>query len=88
MSACFMLYIFMKYLITIKAWCVQMNANIVDAINPQGLGKLLQQARKQQGFTQADSAAAIGGSRTTMTAIEAGQRQIKSSELIKLAGSL
>lgn len=62
-----------------------MSDNILDSVNLQELGELLQQARKQQGFTQADAAAVIGVSRTTITAIEAGQRQIKSSELIKLA---
>lgn len=62
-----------------------MSDNILDIVNLQKLGELLQQARKQQGFTQADAAAIIDVSRTTMTAIEKGQRQIKSSELIKLA---
>lgn len=62
-----------------------MSDNILNSVDIQKLGELLQRARKQQGFTQADAAAVIGVSRTTMTAIEAGQRQIKSGELIKLA---
>ncbi len=59
-----------------------------DALNNvdlQQLGARLQKARKRQRLTQADAAKILDLSRTTMTAIEKGERKIKSSELIKLA---
>ena len=62
-----------------------MENNIFDDINLEALGSLLQQTRKQQGITQATAAKFLGVSRTTITAIEAGQRQLKASELIRLA---
>ena len=49
------------------------------------LGERLQKARKRQGLTQADAAQVLGLSRTTMTAIEKGERKIKPSELLQLA---
>lgn len=62
-----------------------MNEKILDQIDPQQLGTLLKQARKRQKFTQSDAARVLGVSRTTITAIEGGQRAIKAGELIKLA---
>jgi Zn-dependent peptidase ImmA (M78 family)/DNA-binding XRE family transcriptional regulator len=59
--------------------------NILDNIDMQRLGELLQQARKQRGMTQADAAKIIDAARTTMTAIEKGERRLKPTELIKLA---
>lgn len=59
--------------------------NILDTIDLHQLGKRLQQARKKQGLTQADAAKIIGVARTTVTAIEKGDRQIQGSELIKLS---
>ena len=51
------------------------------------LGIELQAARKQAGLTQEQAALIIGVARTTMTAIESGERRIKEGELIKLAGA-
>lgn len=59
--------------------------NILDKINLNDLGNLLQQARKQCGMTQAEAAKIIDVARTTLIAIEKGQRRLKSSELVKLA---
>jgi len=62
-----------------------MNTSFLDTIDPQRMGAKLQQARKSKGMTQADAAQVIDVSRTTMTAIENGERCIKPEELIKLA---
>jgi Zn-dependent peptidase ImmA (M78 family)/DNA-binding XRE family transcriptional regulator len=60
-------------------------ANILDSIDPRRLGDLLQQARKKMGMTQADAARVIDAARTTLVAIEKGERRLKSNELIQLA---
>ena len=62
-----------------------MSEHILDAIDLRDLGKRLQLARKRQGLTQADAARIIGVARTTVTAVEKGDRRIKASELMKLA---
>jgi Zn-dependent peptidase ImmA (M78 family)/transcriptional regulator with XRE-family HTH domain len=59
--------------------------NILATIDLQELGRRLQRARKQKGLTQLAAAAAINTARTTITAIEKGERRIKADELIKLA---
>lgn len=62
-----------------------MDFNVLDNISVKALGKKLQQARKQKGLTQQDVAELIDAARTTITAIEKGERRIKADELIKLA---
>ncbi|MEH2419260.1 XRE family transcriptional regulator [Nostoc sp.] len=62
-----------------------MTTNILDNIDLRTLGELLEQARKKCSMTQADAAKVIDVSRTTMVAIEKGERRIKSTELVKLA---
>lgn len=62
-----------------------MDFNILDTMDLQVLGTRLQQARKQKGLTQLDAAALINAARTTITAIEKGERRIKADELIRLA---
>lgn len=62
-----------------------MATNILDNIDLRQLGELLQQARKKSGMTQADAAKVIDAARTTIVAIEKGERRLKSNELIKLA---
>ncbi len=62
-----------------------MDFNILDTINLQELGERLQQARKQKRLTQLDAAELIHSARTTITAIEKGERRIKADELIRLA---
>jgi Zn-dependent peptidase ImmA (M78 family)/DNA-binding XRE family transcriptional regulator len=59
--------------------------NILESIDPQKLGDLLQQARKKMGMTQADAAKVINAARTTLVAIEKGERRLKANELIQLA---
>lgn len=62
-----------------------MDTNILETIDVHQLGIELQKARKQRGMTQEESAKLIGVARTTITAIEKGERQIRSTELVKLA---
>ncbi len=62
-----------------------MNTNILDTIDMRELGKELQQARTKRGLTQEDAATIIDVARTTIIAIEKGDRRIKAEELIKLA---
>lgn len=62
-----------------------MNTNILENIDLQNLGEMLQKSRKQCGMTQSDAAKVIDAARTTLVAIEKGDRRLKSSELIKLA---
>lgn len=62
-----------------------MTTNILDNVDLHRLGELLQQARKKCSMTQADAAKVINAARTTIVAIEKGERRLKPSELIKLA---
>jgi Zn-dependent peptidase ImmA (M78 family)/DNA-binding XRE family transcriptional regulator len=62
-----------------------MAANILDNIDLRNLGASLQQARKKCSMTQADAAAVIDAARTTIVAIEKGERRLKPKELIGLA---
>jgi len=50
-------------------------------------GQKLQRARKRQGITQAAAAESIGVARTTITAIEKGDRRIKAAELLALSNA-
>ncbi len=62
-----------------------MDYSVLDTIDMKTLGRELQQARIRKGFTQEEAAKLIDVARTTMTAIEKGERRIKAGELIKLA---
>jgi len=62
-----------------------MAANILDTIDARELGKELKYAREQRGLKQAEAAELINVARTTLTAIEKGERKIKVDELIELA---
>ncbi|MGB3512743.1 MAG: XRE family transcriptional regulator [Microcoleaceae cyanobacterium] len=62
-----------------------MTNNVLDNIDLRHLGERLQQARNKCGMTQADAAKVINTARTTMVAIEKGERRLKATELIKLA---
>ena len=59
--------------------------DILKEIDPRLLGQELQNARNKRGLTQAQAAKVINAARTTLTAIEKGNRQIKAKELIQLA---
>jgi Zn-dependent peptidase ImmA (M78 family)/transcriptional regulator with XRE-family HTH domain len=62
-----------------------MNNNTLPSLNPTLVGKQLQYARERRGMTQEQAAKLIKVSRTTMVAIEKGERRIKGMELIILA---
>lgn len=62
-----------------------MERNVLDTINMRELGRELQEARRRKGLTQEEAASIIDVARTTMTAIEKGERRIKAGELVKLA---
>lgn len=57
----------------------------LDAANPVELGARLREARSARGWTQEQAAKALGVARTTMVAIEKGERRLKPDELIRLA---
>ena len=58
---------------------------ILERIDPRELGQELQKSRIKRGLTQADVAKILDVARTTITAIEKGERRIQPGELIKLA---
>ncbi len=62
-----------------------MDSNILDTIDMKVLGRELQQARARKGLTQEEAAKVIDVARTTIVAIEKGERRIRAGELIKLA---
>ncbi len=64
---------------------MEINTNILDTIDTRELGRELQAARKSRGMTQEEAAKVINAARTTLTAIEKGERRIKANELIMLA---
>lgn len=57
----------------------------LKAIDRQALGERLQSARKARGLTQQEVADHLQVARTTVTAIEKGERMIRPDELIALA---
>lgn len=61
---------------------------LVSMVSPQRLGERLAAARKRAKLTQARVAEALGLARTTMVAIEKGERRPTDAELIELAGIL
>ncbi|CAN5662792.1 hypothetical protein BH23CHL2_BH23CHL2_27280 [soil metagenome] len=62
-----------------------MDSHVLDTINPRTVGSRLREARSARGLTQQAVADHLGVARTTVTAIEKGERRIKPSELIRLA---
>lgn len=62
-----------------------MDGDILQKLDPRGLGRRLQEARKARGVTQQAAADHLGVARTTITAIEKGERQIQPSEIVRLA---
>ncbi len=57
----------------------------LDQVAPADVGERLRLARESAGITQANAAAAIEIARTTLVAIEQGQRRVRMSELQRLA---
>jgi Zn-dependent peptidase ImmA (M78 family)/DNA-binding XRE family transcriptional regulator len=62
-----------------------MDKSVLETIDIRELGRELQLARKRSGLTQEDAAQIIDAARTTITAIEKGERRIRATELVKLA---
>jgi Zn-dependent peptidase ImmA (M78 family)/DNA-binding XRE family transcriptional regulator len=58
----------------------------LETIDPMELSKRLRTIREAAGINQADAAESIDVARTTLVAIEQGQRRIRMAELQKLAG--
>jgi Zn-dependent peptidase ImmA (M78 family)/DNA-binding XRE family transcriptional regulator len=63
-----------------------MERNILNNIDPKNLGAQLQEARKARGLTQQAVADQLGMARTTVVAIEKGERRVTPHELIQFAG--
>ncbi len=63
-----------------------MRENILGKIDPAVLGVRLQEARKASGLTQQSVAEEMSLARTTLVAIEKGERRLTPHEIIKLAG--
>jgi Zn-dependent peptidase ImmA (M78 family)/transcriptional regulator with XRE-family HTH domain len=57
----------------------------LDSIDPKVIGKRLQHARRSRGLTQERVAKNLGYSRTTVVAIEKGERRVTEAELIEFA---
>src|SRR5258708_3889569 len=62
-----------------------MDNDILETVDMKILGRELQQARTKKAMTQEDAAKIIDVARTTMIAIEQGNRRIRADELIKLS---
>lgn len=62
-----------------------MSKHILEEINPRVLGARLQDSRRASGLTQQAVAEQLGIARTTLVAIEKGERRVASHELLTLA---
>ena len=62
-----------------------MNRDLVESIPPPQLGRRLQEARKARGLTQQEVADSLDVARTTVTALEKGERRTRPNELIQMA---
>lgn len=63
-----------------------MPSDPLATVNPRELGARLREARNARNWTQEQAAGALGVQRTTMVAIEKGERRLKPDELVRLAG--
>lgn len=61
-----------------------MDVDVLEKMDPKEIGIRLREARKARGLTQQDAADHINVTRTTITAIEKGERRIQPSEFGKL----
>jgi Zn-dependent peptidase ImmA (M78 family)/DNA-binding XRE family transcriptional regulator len=62
-----------------------MTEQVLADIEPRALGVRLRQAREDRGWTQDQVARHLGLARTTIVAIEKGERRVKPEELVELA---
>ena len=58
----------------------------ISDVEPRHLGRKLQEARKTRGLTQQDVADALSVARTTVTAMEKGERRVQPDDIIRMAG--
>jgi Zn-dependent peptidase ImmA (M78 family)/DNA-binding XRE family transcriptional regulator len=65
-----------------------MNENPLDSIEPRALGARLREAREARNWTQQQLAERLGLARTSIVALEKGERRLKPQELIDLASLL
>lgn len=64
-----------------------LNTDVLSSLDARQLGQELAHARKKSGLTQDEAARIIEAVRTTMVAIEKGERRIRPNELVKLTRS-
>ena len=62
-----------------------MQQHVLEATDPRVLGRRLRAARKARHLTQQQVAESLELARTTITALEKGERRIRPNELIQLA---
>ena len=62
-----------------------MDANALMSVDPEVIGERLASARRARGLTQQQAAEGLGVARTTITAMEKGDRRPRASELFTLA---
>ena len=62
-----------------------MRQHVLDTIDPRVLGQRLQDARRARRLTQQEVAGFLAVARTTVTALEKGDRRIRPDELVRLA---
>jgi len=62
-----------------------MDTNILDQLDPRVIGSRLQDARRAAGLTQQAVADEMAMARTTVVAIEKGERRVSATELVKFA---
>lgn len=62
-----------------------MQEHVLESMDPRVLGRRLQEARKARGLTQQEVASSLSMARTTVTALEKGERRIRPEELIAMA---
>src|ERR1035437_4652638 len=63
----------------------QSSIPVATDVDPRDVGARLREARKASGLTQEDAASHLGAARTTIVAIEKGERRPKPDEMIRLA---
>jgi Zn-dependent peptidase ImmA (M78 family)/transcriptional regulator with XRE-family HTH domain len=61
------------------------DSTTTSSIDPVAVGVRLAEARRARGMTQQQAAAALGVARTTVTAMEKGERRPRGAELLRLA---
>jgi Zn-dependent peptidase ImmA (M78 family)/transcriptional regulator with XRE-family HTH domain len=61
------------------------DTHVLNMIDPGVIGERLADARRARGLTQLQAAEELGVARTTITAMEKGDRRPRASELVKLA---